>query len=115
MLSLADISVAGSFATIRRRRLASPASISEIEATHPLVNARASDALETAGPLNSTTGRRRRFPTDGGAPPGLLSAGSRRREHAEAGGQVVGDLLAVDPGAVVGHVRAVEGGADRAP
>jgi hypothetical protein len=29
---------AGSFATIRRRRLASPASILEIEATHPLVN-----------------------------------------------------------------------------
>jgi hypothetical protein len=31
--------VAGSFATIRRRRLASPTSIVEIEATHPLVNA----------------------------------------------------------------------------
>jgi hypothetical protein len=35
---LACIGVAGSFATIRRRRLASPTSILEIEATHPLVN-----------------------------------------------------------------------------
>jgi hypothetical protein len=35
----AFIGVAGSFATIRRRRLASPTSILEIEATHPHVNA----------------------------------------------------------------------------
>src|SRR6516225_1631856 len=38
MLSLACIGVAGSFTTFRRRRLASPISIPEIEATHPLVN-----------------------------------------------------------------------------
>src|SRR5438552_17390284 len=38
MLSLAFVFVAGSFTTIRRRRLASPTSILEIEATHPLVN-----------------------------------------------------------------------------
>ncbi len=37
MLSLAFVFGAGSFATIRRRRLASPTSILEIEATHPLV------------------------------------------------------------------------------
>jgi hypothetical protein len=35
---LACICVAGSFTTFRRRRLASPTSILEIEATHPLVN-----------------------------------------------------------------------------
>jgi hypothetical protein len=38
MLSLAFVFVAGSFTTIRRRRLASPTSILEIEATHPHVN-----------------------------------------------------------------------------
>jgi len=38
-LVLAFLLVAGSFTTIRRRRLASPTSIDEIEATHPLVNA----------------------------------------------------------------------------
>jgi NADH dehydrogenase len=38
MLLLACIGFAGSFATIRQRRLASPTSILEIEATHPLVN-----------------------------------------------------------------------------
>src|SRR4051794_33714775 len=38
LLSLACIGVAGSFTTFRRRRLASPTSILEIEATHPLVN-----------------------------------------------------------------------------
>jgi len=38
LLSLAFVFVAGSFTTIRRRRLASPTSIPEIEATHPHVN-----------------------------------------------------------------------------
>ena len=38
MLSLACIGFAGSLTTFRRRRLASPTSILEIEATHPLVN-----------------------------------------------------------------------------
>src|SRR6476620_11210228 len=44
---------AGSFSTIRRRRLASPASILEIEATHPHVNGVPRCVLVGATPGNS--------------------------------------------------------------
>jgi hypothetical protein len=46
---------AGSFTTIRRRRLASPTSILEIEATHPLVNPAAIDFSDV-----KLTGRERK-------------------------------------------------------
>src|SRR5690349_4273356 len=69
MLSLADISVAGSFATIRRRRLASPASILEIEATHPHVNARGSGARGNRRTSEFYNRRPGSIPSPGGTVP----------------------------------------------
>ena len=68
---------AGSFATIRRRRLASPTSILEIEATHPLVEVAGVEpaspellvGLLRAQPLEDVTHRQVN---------GILSAGQPR-------------------------------------
>jgi hypothetical protein len=67
--------VAGSFSTFRRRRLASPASIHEIEATHPHVKSRVVRVTRDVQCTGATTGFLPIHPADSPGPDRLPSFG----------------------------------------